>query len=414
MDPSERRRSFSPYLEDQDVRSADGGASPSGKRRQPRSRPAVVEAHAVLRDAPVDASARLFSHLRVLFAISDGVAVISEAGRIVLTNPSLDAILGYEAGELSGQSIAVLVGEAAADGESRFSTRIFRALRKRGLWQGDSLTLRKAREPLWTNTTISPYDVPDYGPIWIAIVRDISERKALESDLKHSKEQLELAMRGSSLGMWSVDMHSGEMACDARVFEIFGLPPVPGDMTRERWVNAVHPDDMEYAAAVFRQHLKGDTPIFQIEHRIKHTDGHYVWVLASGKVMHRTAEGWATRVIGTCQDVSIQKRLKQETENLLVRLETILAAARGYPVASTEAAARAAAVNQLTRRERAVVTMVAQGMTSAQIAERMHVATGTIGTHRRNLMAKLDLHSTAEVMRFAMENGLFNDSEQGR
>lgn len=407
MEPSERRRLLTLDLEDRDVRSEDGGASPGGGHDQSRSPPAVVESM----DAPASAGERLFSHLRVLFAISDGVAVISEEGRIVLTNASLDATLGYEAGELSGQSIAVLVGEAAAEGESRFSTRIFRALRKRGLWQGDSLTLRKQREPLWTNTTISPYDVPDYGPIWIAIVRDISERKALESDLKHSKEQLELAMRGSSLGMWSVDMLSGEMACDARVFEIFGLPPFPGGMTRERWVNAIHPDDMEYAAAVFRQHLKGETPIFQIEHRIKHTDGHYTWILASGKVMHRTDDGWATRVIGTCQDVSIQKRLTQETENLLIRLEALLGATREKQATTADPAPRAAAVNQLTRREKAVLTMIAQGLTSTQIAERMHLATGTIGSHRRNLMAKLDLHSTAEVTRFAMENGLLNPSE---
>jgi PAS domain S-box-containing protein len=220
----------------------------------------------------------------------------------------------------------MLNGDDTADAETS-AQEVRRALREEGTWQGDSISRRKDGTRFWTNSTISSHTLPEQEPMWIAVVRDTTQRRALEDELKHSKEQLELAMRGSSSGMWSVDMLGGDMVCDARVFEIFGLDPQRGAMTRERWVGAIHPDDLEYAVAVFRQHLKGETPIFQIEHRIRHTDGHWVWVLASGKVMERTENGWATRIIGTCQDVSAQKRLTQETENLMIRLESFLKSA---------------------------------------------------------------------------------------
>jgi len=159
---------------------------------------------------------------------------------------------------------------------------------------------------------------------------------------------------------------------------------------------------MRFATALFRQHLKGETPIFQIEHRVRHAEGHWVWILTSGKVMERTESGWATRVIGTCQDISLQKRLSQETENLLIRLQSVIKSVN----IATQAVPPSSAASSLTRREMTGLTLIAEGLTSTQIAEHMHLSPGTIGSHRRNLMAKLDLHSTAEVTRFAMEHGL--------
>ncbi len=348
--------------------------------------------------------------VRILSAVSDGVTVVSAQGSILYANPALESMFGYAHGELVGHDIAVLSADDSPTARAT-TIEILRALRETGTWHGDSCSRRKDGDQLWTNTAISRYTLPAHGPLWIAVVRDISQRKALEDELKRSHEQLELAMRGSNLGMWSVDMMTGDMICDARVFEIFGLVPQLGGMTRSRWVDAVHPEDVDFSAALFCQHLKGETPIFQIEHRIRHSDGHWVWVLASGKVMQRRSDGWATQVIGTCQDVSVQKRLSQETQNLLLRLESLLRATGMQATQASRTSGDTDKVNDLTRREKSVLVMIAEGMTSAQIAERMHLSPGTIATHRRNLMSKLDLHSSAEVTRFAVERGLLLDSQ---
>jgi two-component system NarL family response regulator len=64
-----------------------------------------------------------------------------------------------------------------------------------------------------------------------------------------------------------------------------------------------------------------------------------------------------------------------------------------------------AAVN-LGRREREVLALLAEGKTSSEIAVRMHIAASTVEVHRRNIMRKLDLHSVAELTKYAIREGL--------
>jgi len=53
-----------------------------------------------------------------------------------------------------------------------------------------------------------------------------------------------------------------------------------------------------------------------------------------------------------------------------------------------------------------VLQLLAEGLSSAEIAARLSVATSTVETHRRNLMRKLDLHNVADLTRFAIREGL--------
>lgn len=61
---------------------------------------------------------------------------------------------------------------------------------------------------------------------------------------------------------------------------------------------------------------------------------------------------------------------------------------------------------QLGARERQVLQLVAEGYTSLQIAEQLHIAASTVEVHRRNIMRKLNKHSVAELTRYAIQSGL--------
>jgi DNA-binding CsgD family transcriptional regulator len=60
----------------------------------------------------------------------------------------------------------------------------------------------------------------------------------------------------------------------------------------------------------------------------------------------------------------------------------------------------------LSPRERDVLARIADGCTSSQIARELHISVHTVDTHRRKLMEKLNLHSLAAVIRFAIQHGL--------
>jgi two-component system NarL family response regulator len=60
----------------------------------------------------------------------------------------------------------------------------------------------------------------------------------------------------------------------------------------------------------------------------------------------------------------------------------------------------------LGARERAVLQLLSEGHTSPRISERLDITTRTVETHRRNIMRKLDLHSIAELTKYAVREGL--------
>lgn len=60
----------------------------------------------------------------------------------------------------------------------------------------------------------------------------------------------------------------------------------------------------------------------------------------------------------------------------------------------------------LTRREREVLALIANGKHSATIAARLSISVGTVEAHRRNIMTKLGLHSIAELTKYAVREGL--------
>jgi len=68
--------------------------------------------------------------------------------------------------------------------------------------------------------------------------------------------------------------------------------------------------------------------------------------------------------------------------------------------------AAASALELIGPREREVLQLLAEGLSSPEIARRLHVATSTVDTHRRNIMNKLGLHSVAELTKFAIREGL--------
>jgi DNA-binding NarL/FixJ family response regulator len=63
----------------------------------------------------------------------------------------------------------------------------------------------------------------------------------------------------------------------------------------------------------------------------------------------------------------------------------------------------------LTAREREVLQLIAEGRTSKQIAERLHVSVKTVETHRQQLMDKLHIHNIAELAKFAIREGLTSE-----
>lgn len=128
-----------------------------------------------------------------------------------------------------------------------------------------------------------------------------------------------------------------------------------------------------------------------------HNDKRYVLAMleagARGYVVKSSVGDELRRAIQTVQRNQIF--LSPEVAGVVV--ESYLG--RDYPEEGIGAAL-------LGSREREVLQLLAEGKSSPEIAAVMHISVSTVETHRRNIMRKLDIHSVAELTKFAIREGL--------
>ncbi len=230
---------------------------------------------------------------------------------------------------------------------------------------------------------------------------DITERKEAELATLESAERLNLAMTGSNLGSWDWNIQTGVVHYDKRCCELLGYTEQDIEPSIASWERLVNPTDRASAQDALATHFKGDVATYQSEHRLRHANGHWVWISASGRILQRAADGRPLRMVGTVLDVTGRKRLGNEGMDLLQKIQTLI---REASTIAEDGQASGEQLETLTRRQRQLLELIAAGNTSAEIALKLRIAKATAIAHRRALMEKLDLHSAAELTRFAIEN----------
>lgn len=240
----------------------------------------------------------------------------------------------------------------------------------------------------------------------VGTLQDITDLKAIELELERSRQRLQLALDASALGTWDYDLRTGRLNWDPRHLAMLGYGPDACPADEDNYTRLVHPDDLAAVKAAALAHFSGETAGYESEHRLRHKEGHFVWVLSIGKVVERSADARPLRMLGTIRDISRHKSLAEGSMGLVRRLEQLIQDMSPGRPAAASSQHHTQAADRLTRREREVAGLIAAGLTSGQIAERLALAPPTVITHRRNLMAKLKLRSTAQITRFAIEQGL--------
>ncbi len=139
-------------------------------------------------------------------------------------------------------------------------------------------------------------------------------------------ERLDMALRGADLGLWDWHVPSGRVTFNARWAEMLGYALDEITPHVSSWEKLVHPDDMPGIEATLASHLKGDTPLYESEHRMRHKDGHWVWILDRGRVMERAADGTPLRAVGTHLDITARRTAEarlRDSETMLQRAQSV-------------------------------------------------------------------------------------------
>ena len=152
---------------------------------------------------------------------------------------------------------------------------------------------------------------------------NITERKLAEKGLHSSEERFDLAVRGSNTGIWDWDLRTGKTYFSPFWKSMLGHKEDELQGEFFEWEERLHPDDRERSLATVRAYLEGTTPQYELEHRLRHKDGSYRWILARG-VSLSDAKGKPYRMAGSHIDITKQRQTQEALVQSEHQLRTVL------------------------------------------------------------------------------------------
>ncbi|WP_176083185.1 PAS domain S-box protein [Martelella sp. HB161492] len=147
----------------------------------------------------------------------------------------------------------------------------------------------------------------------MAIIENITARRKAEKALRTERRRLAQIIQATQAGTWEWNVETGELRLNRQWASIIGEQPDSlGKVTIQTWLERLHPDDDQLSRDRLAEHFAGKTENYQCEVRLRHNDGHWVWVLGRGQVISRTHDGKPEWMFGTHQDISQRKAEEQE------------------------------------------------------------------------------------------------------
>lgn len=129
--------------------------------------------------------------------------------------------------------------------------------------------------------------------------------------LGKSEERLALALGASELGLWDWNLQTDEVH-HTELKRLFGMDGEPRAMMLQDLRPRLHPDDLPLLKKTLVNHLKGRTTDYRVEYRVRHEDGHWLWIEDHGRAVERGPRGRVLRMIGTRADISKRKAWEEQ------------------------------------------------------------------------------------------------------
>lgn len=230
---------------------------------------------------------------------------------------------------------------------------------------------------------------------YFVLVTDITERRGIEDEAERSRARLAEAERVARLGSWEWDIPNDHVTCSAGLYEIYGIGPEDFDGHYRLGVsNYTHPDDRERVDAEIRQALETGAPI-DFEFRIIRPDGR-VRRLHSRAELIADADGNPLRMTGTAQDVTEVRAAAEALHQTASDLGRRAAELHGLPDRADRREDDLA--KALTPRQIEILALVAEGLSNAEIADRLFLGESTVKWHVRKILRALGVANRAQAV----------------
>jgi len=155
----------------------------------------------------------------------------------------------------------------------------------------------------------------------LALIEDVRESNARRDA---ADQRLKIALGASDLGLWEWDVATGDVTVDHAYCKFIGRKTRDDQWKLAEISKLVHPEDREIFNVAAREVLRGTAPVLQIQQRVLHSDGRWVWLETYGCVSERDASGRALRMTGTHTNITERKQLQRALSNTLRVMHALL------------------------------------------------------------------------------------------
>ena len=147
----------------------------------------------------------------------------------------------------------------------------------------------------------------------IGSTEDISERKKFEANLENQKQRLSNVIEGTQAGTWEWNIQTGETIYNETWAQLLGytlaeLQPISIQTMR----NLSHSEDLDKANLILNRYFNGEINAFEVEIRMMHKSGNWVWILSRGKVFSWIGKNKPWMMFGTHVDITDKKLREKE------------------------------------------------------------------------------------------------------
>ena len=172
----------------------------------------------------------------------------------------------------------------------------------------ESLTVRGGQTK--TISTRKTRYIDDHGKKYIiGVIRDLTERKIAEEQLKEALSQNKLAVDLAKLGVWQLNVDSGKLLWNDRHLEFYGITRDEFTNDLEGWRSQLHPDDKNYAETRFQEVFENKS-LHDLNFRIIRPNGDIRYLKAAGVPV--VVDGKIVKVIGVNQDITESKNSEKK------------------------------------------------------------------------------------------------------
>lgn len=255
----------------------------------------------------------------ILNASLDAIVIADKQGAISYWNPQAEKIFGWPETEITGK----LLSETIIPEQ-------FRKAHLMGLNHynktGEGPVLNKIIEVVAVNKNnehfpaeLSIVPITDNnGSLFCGFIRDISERKKAETELKASRELWQFALEGAGDGVWEYNFENKEVFFSRQYKKMLGYEEDEFDNKPGEWLSRIHPDDLHIITETDQEYFENKIRSHQREYRIQHKNGDYLWILDRGMVVSYTEYNKPKRIVGTHTNITQRKEEEEEYKRISV------------------------------------------------------------------------------------------------